>query len=72
MKSGIIKLYNETSKYGFITVDGHYTNAEGFTTKDIFFHEKGLTYKAQIGDSVTFEIENGKKGFVSIDVKHKD
>ncbi len=71
MKTGIVKSYNELSKYGFITVDGNYITEDGFTAKDIFFHETGLTYRAKQGDSVTFVIEKGKKGLIAVNVKQQ-
>ncbi len=69
MKSGIVKSYNEQSRYGFITVDGGYTNTEGFLARDIFFHDSGMTYRAEKGDNVTFRIEQGKKGLLAVEVK---
>ena len=69
MKTGIVKSFNELSKYGFITVDGNYTTADGFTAKDIFVHETGLTCEIRKGDKVTFMITEGKKGLIAIDVK---
>lgn len=71
MKTGIVKSYNELSKYGFITVDGGYLSAEGFKAKDLFVHESGLTYRIKAGDEVTFLIMQGKKGLMASDVKRK-
>jgi len=44
--------------FGFISRDGE--------TKDLFFHSKdlnGVTFDSlQVGDTVTFEVEQGEKG----------
>jgi CspA family cold shock protein len=69
VKTGTVKSYNELSKYGFITVEGGYTNAEGFTAKDIFVHETGLTCQIRKGDTVSFMITEGKKGLQATNVK---
>ena len=69
MKTGIVKSYNELSRYGFITVDGGYTTSDGFPAKDIFVHESGLTYRIQKGDAVTFKIVEGKKGLMASEVQ---
>ena len=69
MKTGTVRFYNEASKYGFITVDGHYVTADGFTAKDIFVHESGLTCDVRMGDKVSFENGKGKKGLMAINVK---
>lgn len=69
MKTGTVRFYNELSKYGFITVDGHYITADGFTAKDIFVHESGLTCPINNGDKVSFEIGKGRKGLQATNVK---
>ena len=56
--TGTIKALIKDRGFGFITREGE--------TKDIFFHSKdlsGVTYdELKIGDSVTFEVEEGEKG----------
>lgn len=61
---GTIK--NKTDRgYGFISRDGE--------TKDLFFHSKdlvGVTFdEIQIGDVVTFDVEDGPKGQSAKNVK---
>tara|TARA_R110002051_G_scaffold180913_3_gene250351 strand:+ start:3975 stop:4166 length:192 start_codon:yes stop_codon:yes gene_type:complete len=55
---GIVKFYNESKGYGFIT------NEE--TGKDIFVHATAL-HGTQIkeGDKVNYEEEEGRKGTVA-------
>jgi CspA family cold shock protein len=59
---GIVKFYNESKGYGFIT------NEE--TGKDIFVHATAL-HGTQIkeGDKVTYEEEEGRKGTVAGQIK---
>lgn len=56
--TGTIKTLIKDRGFGFIAREGE--------TKDLFFHSKdlnGVTYdELNIGDSVTFEIEEGEKG----------
>ncbi|MEK7577476.1 MAG: cold shock domain-containing protein [Patescibacteria group bacterium] len=51
--------------FGFISRDGE--------TKDLFFHSKdlsGVTFdELQVGDKVTFEVEDGPKGPSAKNVK---
>ena len=55
--NGTIKTLTEKG-FGFIAREGE--------TKDLFFHSKdlsGVTFdELKIGDSVTFEVEQGEKG----------
>jgi CspA family cold shock protein len=64
MQKGSIKFFNESKGFGFITpqVGG----------KDIFVHATGLNsakYKPKDGDDVVFEVEEGKKGPVAVNVQ---
>ena len=56
--TGTIKTLVTDKGFGFIAREGE--------TKDLFFHSKdlsGVTYdELKIGDSVTFEVEQGEKG----------
>ncbi len=61
MKTGIVKSFNELSKYGFIKVDE--------TGEEIFVHESGLTCLIRKGDKVMFMITDGKKGPNATNVK---
>lgn len=56
--TGTIKTLISEKGFGFIAREGE--------TKDLFFHSKdlsGVTFdELKIGDSVTFEVEEGEKG----------
>jgi CspA family cold shock protein len=55
--NGTIKFFNKTKGFGFITPE------EG--GKDVFVHATGLDLEYQNpkeGDSVTYEVSDGKKG----------
>ncbi len=56
--TGTIKTLVADRGFGFIAREGE--------TKDLFFHSKdlsGVTFdELKIGDSVTFEVEEGEKG----------
>ena len=61
MKTGIVKFFNETKGFGFITPDGG--------GKDIFVHSSGLQDHIREGDKVQFEEESGQKGLNATNVK---
>ena len=54
MQQGTVKFFNEAKGFGFITPDGG--------GKDVFVHTSGCLDQIREGDSVTFEIVQGKKG----------
>lgn len=59
---GIVKFFNESKGYGFIT------NNE--TGKDIFVHASGLNGEAlNEGDKVTYEEQEGRKGIIAAKVR---
>ncbi|MEK7060759.1 MAG: cold shock domain-containing protein [Patescibacteria group bacterium] len=62
--NGTIKTKTDRG-FGFISRDGE--------TKDLFFHSKdlsGVTFdELQVGDKVTFEVEDGPKGPSAKNVK---
>ena len=58
---GTVKFFNESKGFGFITTD---------SGEDVFVHISaldGLTINE--GDSVTFEIVDGKRGKAASDIK---
>lgn len=54
MPTGKVKFYNEMKGFGFITPD------DG--GKEVFVHISGLTDEIREGESVSFDITDGKKG----------
>lgn len=61
MKQGTVKFFNESKGFGFIVEDG--SNSEHFV------HISGLIDEIKEGDSVEFELKEGKKGMNAVNVK---
>ena len=61
MNKGTVKFFNDAKGYGFISEEG--------TDKDHFVHISGLVDEIREGDSVEFELKEGKKGLNAINVK---
>ncbi|APU97263.1 MULTISPECIES: cold-shock protein [Sphingobacterium] len=61
MQEGTIKFFNQTKGFGFITPAGG--------GDDIFVHVSGLINEVRENDSVTFDVENGKKGVNAVNVR---
>ena len=59
MKNGVVKFYNESKGFGFIT------DEDG---TDIFVHVPGLISEIRESDQVQFEVTEGKKGLNAINV----
>ncbi len=59
--TGKVKFYNNSKGYGFIIEDG--------TEKEHFVHSSGLIDSIYEGDSVEFELVDGKKGKIAAQVK---
>ena len=60
MQEGTVKFFNETKGFGFITP----TNGG----QDIFVHATGLVDEITENDTVTYEVERGKKGMNAVNV----
>ncbi len=60
MSTGTVKFFNEGKGFGFITPD------DG--GKDVFVHVNGLQDSIQEGDSVSFEVVEGRKGLNAVNV----
>lgn len=63
MNKGTVKWFNGAKGYGFITDDAG---------RDVFVHYSGINSGGfrvlETGDSVTFDIEDGKKGPQAVNV----
>ncbi|CAI8172903.1 MAG: Cold shock-like protein CspLA [Bacteroidota bacterium] len=58
---GTVKFFNESKGFGFITTD---------SGEDVFVHISALDgLSINEGDSVTFEIVDGKRGKAASDIK---
>lgn len=60
MATGTVKFFNEEKGFGFI---------KGDDGKEIFVHSSGLIDKIKEGESVVFEIGEGKKGPTAVSVR---
>lgn len=61
MATGKVKFFNESKGYGFIIDDE--------TKKEHFVHISGLVDEVHDGESVTYELQDGKKGVNAVNVK---
>lgn len=61
MSNGIVKFFNRSKNFGFITPD------EG--GKDVFVHQNGLIDQIDEGDKVSYDVEDGQKGLNAVNVK---
>lgn len=61
MKTGTVKFFNETKGFGFIK--------DSETQQEYFVHATGLEEKVREGDSVVYELQEGKKGLNAVKVK---
>ncbi|WP_044235904.1 cold shock domain-containing protein [Haliscomenobacter sp.] len=61
MHTGTVKFFNESKGFGFIV--------DNSSNEEFFVHVTGLVDKIREGDSVTFNVENGRKGMNAVEVK---
>ncbi len=61
MQTGTVKFFNETKGYGFIKDDE--------SQQEFFVHVTGLIDEIKEGDTVTFELVEGRKGLNAVNVK---
>ncbi|GAB1462268.1 cold-shock protein [Pedobacter sp.] len=61
MQQGTVKFFNETKGFGFITP----LNGDS----EIFVHISGLIDEIRENDTVSYDVEQGKKGLNAINVK---
>ena len=61
MQQGTVKFFNETKGFGFIVP----SNGDA----EIFVHTSGLIDSIRENDSVSYDVEQGKKGLNAINVK---
>lgn len=61
MNTGTVKFFNDSKGYGFITEEG--------SNSEYFVHISGLIDEVRQGDTVEFELKEGKKGMNAVNVK---
>ncbi|AUC13999.1 cold-shock protein [Tenacibaculum sp. SZ-18] len=61
MKEGTVKFFNESKGFGFITESGSGT--------EYFVHISGLVDEVKQGDTVEFELKEGRKGLNAVSVR---
>ena len=61
MNKGTVKFFNESKGFGFISEDD--------TNKEHFVHVSGLIDEINEGDTVEFELQEGKKGLNAVNVR---
>lgn len=61
MSKGTVKFFNESKGFGFISEDG--------SNKEHFVHVSGLIDQIREGDTVEFDLQEGRKGLNAVNVK---
>jgi CspA family cold shock protein len=61
MKQGTVKFFNEAKGFGFIIEEG--------SGNEYFVHVTGIIDRISEGDTVEFELKEGRKGLNAINVK---
>ena len=61
MNKGTVKFFNDAKGFGFIIEEG--------SNQEHFVHISGLIGDIREGDSVEFDLQEGKKGLNAVNVK---
>ncbi len=61
MNKGTVKFFNDTKGFGFISDED--------SNKEYFVHVSGLVDEIREGDTVEYELQEGKKGLNAVNVK---
>jgi CspA family cold shock protein len=61
VKNGTVKFFNEAKGFGFVTEEG--------SNDEYFVHISGVIDRINEGDTVEFELTEGKKGLNAINVR---
>lgn len=61
MSKGIVKFFNVTKGFGFIKDDE--------SQNEYFVHVTGLVDQIKENDHVSFELQDGRKGLIAVNVK---
>ena len=61
MSKGTVKFFNESIGFGFSSEEG--------SNKEHFVHISGLIDQIREGDTVEFDLQEGKKGLNAVNVK---
>ncbi len=61
MNKGTVKFFNDTKGFGFISDED--------ANKEYFVHVSGLVDEIREGDTVEFELQEGRKGLNAVNVK---
>jgi CspA family cold shock protein len=61
MENGTVKFFNTEKGYGFIK--------DANSDKEYFVHTSGLKNTIKEGDSVSYDLQEGKKGLNAVNVK---
>ena len=61
MSRGIVKFFNESKGFGFITEEG--------SNKEHFVHVSGLIDEIRENDEVEFDLQDGRKGLNAVNVR---
>ena len=61
MKNGIVKFFNASKGFGFITEDDSNT--------EYFVHVTGIIDEINEGNAVEFELKEGRKGMNAVNVR---